>query len=103
MANWRYIPNYGNRYLVSDEGEVMSLNYDGSGQPKILGSCGEGSMFKKVHLVGPDGQRKRVAIHRLVAECFLRNESPETLKYVKHKSKDLTDNRAANLMWSSYA
>ena len=101
MTEWRYIEGYGHRYIISDEGEVMSLNYAGTGQPRILQLCGDGSEYRKVHLKRAKNHSRRIAVHRLVALTFIPN--PNHFKYVIHINHDKKDNRVSNLMWSKWA
>lgn len=42
---------------------------------------------------------KAFFIHRLVAECFVKNQNPEKYNYVFFKNGDISDCRAENLQW----
>jgi hypothetical protein len=47
-----------------------------------------------------NGKSRSVAVHILIAEMFI--ENPEGLPIVNHKNGNPSDNRAANLEWSTY-
>ena len=42
---------------------------------------------------------KAFFVHRLVAECFVKNQNPEKYNYVFFKNGDSSDCRAENLQW----
>lgn len=50
-----------------------------------------------VNLVNDGGERKRLNVHRLIAEVFIDN--PNNLPQVDHKNNINTDNRIGNLRW----
>lgn len=106
MTNWKEVPGYEERYLVSDEGEVYSL-------PKIV-KCSrlqhrkgkylkpglrgnKGPKYKFVALVDEFGKEHRESVHRLVALAFLDN--PNNLPEVNHKDENSLNNRVENLEW----
>lgn len=90
MTEWRSIAGQEGRYAVSNAGEVMSMNFKGSGLPGILkpGNC------RGYHTVeiGPD---KRYTVHRLVAQAFL-GPRPAGMQ-INHKNGIKSDNRLENL------
>ena len=75
-------------YQVSNFGQILSLNYRGTGKPKLL-KPGNVKGYLKVSL-SKDGKPKTFQIHRLVAEAFIPN--PENLPEVNHKDEDKTNN-----------
>lgn len=88
---WKPIPNYENRYHVSNLGRVKSLL---GLQPRILKS----QMIYKGYLrtaLLKNGKQRRFLNHRLVVMAFL----PEFNKnlQVNHKNGIKTDNRLENL------
>jgi hypothetical protein len=56
--------------------------------------------YPSVRLVFPDGTRKRVAVHRMVAEAFL-SPRPSPEHEIRHLNGDRKDNRARNLKWGT--
>lgn len=90
MAEWRVIKGEEGRYAVSNEGEVMSMDFAFSGLPGILKpSMGRGYFYVQL------SNRKRYSIHRLVCEAFI-GPRPATMQ-INHKNGVKTDNRLENL------
>lgn len=106
MANWKEIAGYEGKYLVSDEGDVMSLPREKTNQfgtfmtkGKILkpGKRGnEGHLYYFV-ILSNNGKNESKSVHRLVAEAFL--ENPQNLPEVNHKDKNQLNNHVENLEW----
>lgn len=93
--NWRPIPDFEDRYSVSDSGQVWSLL-----RHKVLKPMIDRYGYEKVVLC-KDGKMFYRTVHRLVAQAFVPN--PDNLKTVNHINEDKTDNRAVNLEWLSIA
>ena len=55
------------------------------------------SGYLRVYLRCPDGKRRDIYVHRLVAETFIPN--PDNLPIVNHVDSDRTNNDVANLFW----
>ena len=98
MEEWRDIKGFEGKYMVSNLGNVKSLNYRHTGKEKILKAGNHGNGYLKVNLC-KDGISKTCTIHRLVATAFC--ENPHGYKEVNHISEDKTDCRAENLEWCS--
>ena len=110
MSLWKDVDGYEGLYIVSDEGEVISLprevhTKNGSGEmtahrkarklkPYLRGN--EGLMYEAVALT-KDGKTVGHSVHRLVAKAFIPN--PDDLPEVNHKDKDTTNNCVENLEW----
>ena len=93
---WKDVVGYEGLYMVSNLGNVKSLNYRRTGKENVLKPCVENSGY--LH-VGLHKYRKVLIknIHRLVCEAFLPNT--ENKREVNHINGVKTDNRIKNLEW----
>jgi len=106
VANWKEIKGYEEMYLISDEGEIISLPRivkNGQGQyqtkEKTLkqGKRGrDGSKYAFV-ILNKNGVSKHYSVHRLVAEAFVDN--PNNYPKVNHKDENPLNNNVSNLEW----
>lgn len=94
MEIWKDIEGYEGLYQVSSEGRVKSLNYNRTGEEKIMKGTKNNKDYFTVSLC-KEGKTKTFSIHRLVATAFLPN--PNNLPQVNHRNEDKTDNRVENL------
>lgn len=95
---WREIPGYEGRYMVSNTGSVLSLNYRNCNYSRRLVPKCNNSGRLWVELF-KNGQRKQFLIHRLVAMAFISN--PENYPEVNHIDEDCKNNHVENLEWCS--
>ena len=86
-------------YMVSNCGNIKSLNYNRTGKEKILSLDKDGIGYLHVTLY-KNGKRKRYIVHRLVAMAFISNI--ENLPYIDHINTIKTDNRVENLRWCTH-
>lgn len=96
---WEAIPNYEGLYEISNFGRVKSILRKRMKKDileRILKpqKCTKG--YYNVHL-SKNSVRKRVWIHRLIAEAFIQN--PENKPQVNHINAIKTDNSIDNLEW----
>ena len=95
----RYAPEYWNdikgypNYSVSNLGRVKSKKTG-----KILKPYRTNRGYLTVGFWS-DGKKKRLSIHRLVAQAFLQNS--DNLPEVNHANGCKTDNNVCNLEWAS--
>lgn len=100
---WKDIQGYEGLYQVSNQGRVRSLDhYASNGHADVLhkgrilkqdtSNCG----YFRV-LLSNGKTKKKVAVHRLVAENFINN--PNNLPFVNHKDENKQNNCVDNLEW----
>lgn len=101
MEEWRYIPSTDNRYMVSNQGRVKSLDMitnNGTqlrkGRIRALSHDRDGYPQLSVVI---NGKLKCLKVHRLVAEAFIDN--PQKLPMVNHKDENPQNNQVENLEW----
>lgn len=90
---WRAIPGYEGLYEVSNIGRIRSLNYNRSGDTKIMSHKG-GHRYSGVKL-SREGKIYRCLVHVQVAAAFI-GPKPVGL-VVNHKNGNGYDNRVENL------
>ena len=106
MENWKPVKGYEGIYEVSDLGNVRSLDkeinhnfYKGVKfvrKGKILIPFISDRGYLRVTLI-KDGKRKKVFVHRLVAEAFI--ESDTDGLQVNHIDGNKSNNTVGNLEW----
>ena len=69
-------------YQVSNFGQILSLNYNRTGKPRLMKTGKNKKGYLQVGLY-KDGKRKMFRVNRLVAEAFLPN--PLNKPYINHK------------------
>lgn len=82
-------------YYVTENGDVYSRNYGGTGRIKKLKPRKKENGYLWVYM----GRQHHFYIHRLVAQAFIPN--PENKLEVNHKNGIKTDNRVSNLEWTT--
>ena len=104
---WR-VPVIGgivfDRYLVSTYGRVLSLNYKGRGEIKLLKLSINNNGYYKVTL-WHNGMKYPMMVHRLVAITYsdlVVNDDPSKKVCVAHKDKNHFNNHVSNLYWTEY-
>lgn len=94
-AEWRMIPGFGDKYLVSSAGMVKN-GKTGQVLKPILKNDG----YLAVHL-SHKNKAQMVFIHRLVAEAFIPN--PQNLPVVNHIDGNKANPSVENLEWVSFS
>lgn len=105
---WKNIAGYEGKYIISNDGLVVSL-------PRKVSRTGiRGDVFRKGKMLKPhlrgrnnlkylcvtlsdNGISKAYSVHRLVAQAFL--ENPNNFEEVNHIDKNTFNNRLDNLEW----
>lgn len=93
---WKDIEGYEGKYQVSNLGRVRSLNYNHTGEIKLLKQSTNKYGYKLVGLC-KNGKEKKYQVHRLVAIAFIPN--PNNLPIINHKDEDSSNNNVDNLEW----
>lgn len=92
---WKDVVGYEGLYMVSNIGNVKSLNYNKTNQEKIMNQPII-ARYRNVHL-SKNGMSKYIKVHRLVANAFV--ENPYNYPIVNHKDEDSLNNVYTNLEW----
>ena len=93
---WKDIKDLEGLYQVSNWGNVMSLNYNGTGKPRLMKTVKNKYGYLVVKLF-KDRKPKMFRVNRLVAETFIPN--PDNLPQVNHIDENKENNRVDNLEW----
>lgn len=94
MEIWKPVTGYEGLYEVSNLGNVRSLfRYKRVLHPSTTNGYLTVELWK-------DHKRKRIGVHRLVAQCFC--ENPLNKPMVNHKDETKTNNHASNLEWVTH-
>lgn len=108
MEEWKDIRGYENRYQVSSNGRVRSLDRTTIGKNGIVFSYKGKVLKSKVSKTGGyevveiynDGFREIARVHRLVAMEFIPN--PLYYPIINHKDGNKLNNCVENLEWCTY-
>lgn len=93
---WKPILGYEGLYEVSNKGNVRSMNYNRTGNIKLLKYLVHRDGYLKVRLY-KDKSWVDCFIHKLVAINFIPN--PYDMTEIDHKNGNKTDNKVENLKW----
>lgn len=90
------IKGFESDYQISNYGRVRSLNYNHTGETRVLKPKKRRDGYLQIDLY-KNGKHNYYRVHRLVAEAFIPN--PYGLPFVNHKDECKSNNRADNLEW----
>lgn len=94
ISAWADVPGYESRYLVSIDGEVLSLLRN-----KIMKPSANQGGYLYVRLVSLDGSQSHSRISRMVLSAF--DRMPNQGEEACHKDGIRTNNRLSNLRWDT--
>ena len=101
MEEWKEIPIFDGRFLVSNLGRIkQAIRYDKEGRKaggKVFCLNKRDKDGYCIAQIQHKGKRKYLRVHRLVAEAFIPN--PENKPQIDHINAIKDDNRAENLRW----
>ena len=86
----------GNDYLVKSNGDIISLNYNRTGKPKLLKQRKDKYGYKIVTLFY-NKKSWATKVHRIVAICFIPNT--KSLPIINHIDENKENNNVGNLEW----
>lgn len=96
IKEWKEIDGFEGLYMISNFGEVKSMNYRGHGYEKIMAERKD----KRGYVCACLSKGKKqtyIRVHRLVASAFIPN--PNSLTEVNHKDENKSNNNVNNLEW----
>ena len=101
MEEWKDIPGWEGRYMISSFGRVKTLDYKRTGREAIMRGLTDIRGYKNIafRVGGAGSKQKHFMVHRLVANAFIPNQLNKP--FVNHKNGDRKDNRVENLEWCS--
>lgn len=91
MQHWKPSPVFPDRYLISDKGELYSIESDKLLKPELT------SKGYYRYYLNRNGEERKMKAHRLVALAFIPN--PNGKPQIDHINNVKTDNRVSNLKW----
>lgn len=108
IEEWKNIPGFEGRYQISNCGRIKSCERQICNRianrricrilPERILSTGIWLGYEVVWLHAETG-RKKLRVHRIVAECFIsKPENPAAVE-VNHKDKNRLNNSQSNLEW----
>ena len=98
---WKDIDGFNGRYQVSNLGRVRStISWNGHeyvAKERILKPSMTTTGYHKVELIGANGKKKSLKLHRVIASAFIPN--PMGYPIINHKDGNPLNNNIDNLEW----
>lgn len=90
-------------YLVTPDGRIFGCrtNHGMRDSYREMKPSADAKGYLGLTICGPSGARRKVRVHRIVAEIFVPN--PECKPCVRHMDGSKTNNNVSNLAWGTYA
>lgn len=95
MKEWREIDGFPN-YMVSNTGEIKSLNYNKTGKEKVLIPHKLSNGYLGINLYDNDKKSCYLLIHGLVAQALLPN--PNGCRIINHKDENRSNNSVKGIV-----
>lgn len=93
---WKDIKNYEGKYIISNYGDIKSLNYKRTNISQLLKPQEDKNGYFTIPLC-KNGKAKRYKVHKLVAQTFIYN--PHNYTQINHKDENKQNNKIDNLEW----
>ena len=98
---WKDVPGFEGLYQASTEGNIRSLNYNGTrGRIQNLKRKENKKGYYRVVLCNKDHKKKEYQWGRVIALTFIPN--PENKPEITYIDKDKTNNKPENIKWATY-
>ncbi len=94
---WKDVKGYEGRYIVSNLGNIISIDYRKRKTRKYLTPTFNKRRGYLSVMLSFNNNQKRITVHRLVATAF--HDNPENKSAVNHIDCDKRNNKANNLEW----
>ena len=105
---WVDVKGYEGLYQISNYGHIKSKDrWKGNNgglmllKARVLKQHPNSRGYFRVQLVGENGKKEQLFVHRLVAMHFVDNPNIYVNNIVNHLDSDHTNNRADNLEWTT--
>jgi hypothetical protein len=100
---WKKHPNIHENYEFSNLGRFRNCITNKILKPTVNTQPNKKNGYVITFLLTKDGKtRKRIRIHRIIAELFVENPDEENFKVINHIDGNKLNNKADNLEWTNH-